>query len=193
MRSRRPVLAGLLGVLALSGCGAAPSTAPVDPVASSARNVQVTATFTTAPSTAITYDEGLVPAGSRGAVSSRSGGGSTTVMLAVRGLETERRYGAHVHTQPCGATGDAAGPHFQYEVDPVQPSVDPRYANPDNEIWLDVTTDGAGAGSAETTVAGEFPEDRQPRSVVGHAAPTETDPGHAGSAGNRAACISVDF
>jgi Cu-Zn family superoxide dismutase len=193
MRSPRPVLAGLIGVLALSGCADAASTASVTPTSSSTRDVQVSATFTTTAGAAVTYDEALVPAGTRGAVSSRSGDGSTTVMLALRGLEPERRYGAHVHSEPCGETGADAGPHFQYEVDPVQPSVDPQYANPDNEIWLDLTTDGTGAGSAETTVAWEFPDDLRPRSVVIHAMPTATGPGEAGTAGDRAACITVDF
>ncbi|WP_219417620.1 superoxide dismutase family protein [Pseudonocardia nigra] len=193
MRSPRPVLAGLIGVLALSGCADAASTASVSPTSSSTRDVQVSATFTTTAGVAVTYDEVLVPAGTRGAVSSRSGEGSATVMLALRGLEPERRYGAHVHSEPCGETGADAGPHFQYEVDPVQPSVDPQYANPDNEIWLDLTTDGTGAGSAETTVAWEFPDDRRPGSVVIHAMPTATGPGEAGTAGDRAACITVDF
>lgn len=193
MRSTRPVLAGLIGVLALSGCGGTAAVISADPSSTSSRTVQVSATFGTTPGIAVTYDQELVKAGSRGAVSAQSGDGSTSVTLAVRGLEPDREYGAHAHTQPCGETGDAAGPHFQNVVDPVQPSTDPQYANPENEIWLDLTTDSTGAGSAETTVGWEFPDDRRAHSVVIHAMETATAPGKAGTAGSRAACITVDF
>jgi Cu-Zn family superoxide dismutase len=153
--------------------------------------VEQSATFAAEPGAAVTYDLGLVRVGSRAAVQSRSGEGSTTVRLAVRGLDPRRVYGAHLHTKPCGARPEDAGPHFQYTVDPVQPSVDPRFANPQNEIWLDLVTDETGAGSAETTVAWEFPADRRAGSVVVHAMPTSGEPGEAGTAGARAACISV--
>lgn len=183
----------LIGVLAFGGCsgdlGASPSTMPTTP----SRDVQVSETFGTGGGAAITYDPELVPVGARGAVSSSTGDEGTTVTLAVRGLVPDRRYGAHAHTQSCGPTGDLAGPHFQNEVDPVQPSVDPAYANPQNEIWLDLTTDVSGAGSATTEVEWTFPRDRRAQSVIVHAMPTATDPGEAGTAGARAACISVDF
>jgi superoxide dismutase, Cu-Zn family len=194
MRSPRITMAGLVGMLALAGCQAdtavIPSPPPPPPPV---HNAEVSATFEPAPGTAITYDDALVKAGSRVAVEARPDGGSTRVKLAVRGLEPDRRYGAHVHTNSCGAAPADAGPHFQHEADPVQPSVDPRYANPQNEIWLDLTTDGTGAGTAETTVAWVVPEDRRPGSVVIHAMPTATGPGVAGTAGARAACVSVDF
>jgi superoxide dismutase, Cu-Zn family len=157
------------------------------------QTVQVSEVFQSGAGPAITYDEGLVPAGARGAVESRSGDGTTTVMLAVRGLEPHRGYGAHVHMQACGEQPDAAGPHFQYALDPVQPSVDPTFANPQNEIWLDLTTDETGAGSTESTVAWTFPPDRRPKSVVLHTNQTSSEPGEAGAAGDRVACISVDF
>lgn len=193
MRSPRLVGLGLIGVFALSGCSGALAAAPtLTPSPTPSRTVQVGATFGT-DGTAITYDPELVPVGSRGAVSSDTGDGGTTVMLGVRGLQPERRYGAHAHTEPCGATGDLAGPHFQNVVDPVQPSVDPAFANPENEIWLDLTTDESGAGSATATVAWGFERDRRARSVIIHAMPTATDPGTAGTAGARAACITVDF
>lgn len=194
MRSSRLAGPVLIGMLAVGGCSgtltAAPSTTPTT---TPSRDVQVSATFGTGGGTATTYDPELVPVGARGAVSSSSGDDGTTVTLAVRGLEPDRRYGAHAHTQPCGPTGDLAGPHFQNEVDPVQPSVDPAYANPQNEIWLDLTTDRSGAGTATTALEWSFPRDRRPQSVIVHAMPTATDPGEAGTAGARAACISVDF
>jgi hypothetical protein len=50
---------------------------------------------------------------------------------------------------PCGAVASAAGPHYQHKRDPqasaTAPSVDASYGNPQNEVWLDVTTD-ANAG-----------------------------------------------
>jgi superoxide dismutase, Cu-Zn family len=183
-----------VGVLAAAGC--ATTGIPVEPTssASSMHGVQVHEIFQSGgDSPAITYDEGLVPAGVRGAVQARSGGGTTTVKLAVRGLQPLRWYGAQVHTEPCGPAPEDAGPRFQYAADPVQPSVDPTYANTQNEIWLDLSIDEAGAGTAEETVAWEFPAGRRPGSVVLHAAPTSMEPGTAGTAGMRAACITVDF
>lgn len=189
----RNLALGVVGVLALTGCGSAAAVEPPPSSSSSMRNVQVSATFTTAPGTATTYDPRLVPPGSRAAVSSSTGGGDTTVTLEVRGLEPDRRYGAHAHARPCGAAADAAGPHFQHVPDPVQPSVDPAYANPENEIWLDLSTDAEGAGSATTTVPWDFERGRRAQSVVVHEMPTATEPGRAGTAGARAACITVAF
>jgi superoxide dismutase, Cu-Zn family len=183
----------VVGALLLAGCASPADN--VRPAASttSDHSVQVSETFQSGTGTAITYDQQLVPAGARGAVQSRSGEGTTTVMLAVRGLEKHRVYGAHVHTQPCGEQPDDAGPHFQYSADPVQPSTDPTFANSQNEIWLDLTTDETGAGSTESTVAWTFPDDRRPKSVVVHADQTSSEPGEAGTAGGRVACVSVDF
>ncbi|MFD1530796.1 superoxide dismutase [Pseudonocardia aurantiaca] len=155
--------------------------------------MEQTATFEAEPGTAVTYDPELVRVGSRAAVQSRSRNGSTTVRLAVRGVEPRRVYGAHLHANPCGARPEDAGPHFQYTVDPMQPSVDPRFANPQNEIWLDVVTDETGAGSAEATVEWEFPADRRAGSVVVHAMPTSGERVGVDTAGARVACISVGF
>ncbi|MCX6462865.1 MAG: superoxide dismutase family protein [Pseudonocardiales bacterium] len=194
MRSLRHASLGVIGALVLSGCsGALAAPAPVVPSSTPQRNVQVAATFSTSLGTATTYDTALVPAGSRVAVGSESGEGGTTVTLAVRGLDEERHYGAHAHAQPCGASGDAAGPHFQYEVDPVQPSVDPAFANPQNEIWLDFMTDSDGAATATATVPWGFPRDRRAQSIVIHAMSTATGPGEAGTAGARAGCVTVEF
>ena len=194
MRSPRLATLGVIGALALTGCsGALAAPAPDFPSATPERNVQVGATFSTSTGTATTYDTALVPAGARVAVGSETGDGGTTVTLAVRGLDEERRYGAHAHAQPCGASGDAAGPHYQYEVDPVQPSVDPAFANPQNEIWLDFETDSAGAATVTASVPWGFPRDRRAQSVVIHAMPTATGPGEAGTAGSRAGCVTVEF
>lgn len=197
MRSHRLVAAALVGASALAGCGSAePAAAPAADAASSSstRDVSVSATFADSPSgAAVTYDEALVPVGAGATVTATSGDGTTTVTLEVTGLEPNREYGAHAHTMACGADGKAAGPHYQFDQDPVSPSVDPTYANADNEIWLDFTTDDEGAGSASTETTWEFPADRRAESVIIHAMPTATEPGKAGTAGDRAACITVDF
>ena len=85
-----------------------------------------------------------------------SGAGHTVVALTVHGLLPDRDYGAHVHAKPCGLTGADAGPHYQHEPDPVQPSTDPAFANADNEVWLDFTTDREGNGVAVAKQAWDF-------------------------------------
>jgi len=122
-----------------------------------------------------------------------TGSDRTIVTLHVTGMHPFARYGAHAHVKACGATGAAAGPHWQYDRDPVSPSVDPAYANPDNEIWLDLTTNHAGAGHAKAVVDWQFPSDRRPRSVIIHEQHTATGAGIAGMAGKRVACLDVAF
>ena len=133
------------------------------------------------------------PGGATASVTAGEAGTSTNVTLEVTGLQPNRQYGAHAHTKPCGGDGKDAGPHFQFKPDPVTPSVDPAYANNVNEIWLDFTTDAAGAGRATATVPWVFPADRRAASVIIHAMSTSTEPGKAGGAGNRAACLTVGF
>jgi Cu-Zn family superoxide dismutase len=59
-------------------------------------------------------------------------------------------------------------------------------------VWLDLRTDARGAAGVETVVPWRFAE-RRARSVVIHAEPTRTGPGEAGAAGQRVACVNVDF
>lgn len=142
----------------------------------------------------MTVYSGEIPAGATATVKAvYPVSGTSIVSLHVTGLKPDTRYGAHAHVNPCGLTGAAAGPHFQHVVDPVQPSVDPAYANPENEIWLDLTTNAAGNGVAHTTVPWQFTADRRARSVIVHEKHTATGPGQAGTAGARLACIDVDF
>jgi superoxide dismutase, Cu-Zn family len=146
---------------------------------------------------AFTYNPALAPEGADLSVDVETAAGTTEVALDVEGLLPNRGYAAHAHVNPCGATGDAAGPHFQNRVDPAaapgKPSTDPAYANPENEIWLDLRTDGEGSGEATATVPFLF-TDRAPASIVIHEAETTaTAPGQAGSAGARLACITVPF
>ena len=59
-------------------------------------------------------------------------------------------------------------------------------------MWLHLHTDTDGAGHAETEVPFAFTPNRSPRSIVVHEAEsTATDAGHAGTAGGRAACLTL--
>ncbi|GAA1318651.1 hypothetical protein GCM10009610_44900 [Pseudonocardia xinjiangensis] len=194
MRPRPLVIACLLCVPiagCVSGTNPAPSAAPAPNEPAGVG--QASGTFSAPPGLAVTYDQALVPVGATAAVNTTEDDGKTSVSLDVTGLQPNRRYGVHAHTMACGATGADAGPHFQLRPDPVTPSVDPAYANPQNEIWLDLTTDAQGAGESTSTVDWEIPADRRPASVVIHSLPTSTEPGKAGMAGDRAACITVPF
>ncbi len=140
----------------------------------------------------VRYNVALAPDGATAKVHSvETGNGRTIVTLHVRGLQPHTQYGAHAHVSPCGITGAAAGPHYQY----VQGSpTSPQFANPENEIWLDLTTDAAGNGHAKSVVDWQFPDDRKPASVIFHERHTSTGPdGLAGTAGPRVDCLTVPF
>jgi Cu-Zn family superoxide dismutase len=119
--------------------------------------------------------------------------GRTIVTLHVSGMEPFAAYGAHAHVHACGSTGGAAGPHFQHVPDPVTPSTDPAYAKPQNEIWLDLTTNAAGEGRAKAVVDWQFSPERRAGSVIIHEKHTLTGTGEAGTAGKRVACLTVPF
>ncbi|MDJ1130651.1 superoxide dismutase family protein [Streptomyces iconiensis] len=144
------------------------------------------------PPRAFTYDRRRVPAGAGIRVLQRAGDGKTTVRVAVHGLAPRYRFGVHVHTKPCGLRPNDSGPHYQNVKDPKQPSTNPRYANPRNEVWLDFTTDAKGNGGAVSRHDWTFRRG-EARSVVLHERGTHTGPGHAGQAGDRLACVSVPF
>ena len=139
-----------------------------------------------------------------------TGSGKTVVTLQVRGFEANETYGAHAHYKPCGsATAPlATGAHYQHHIDPAVlataaatavdyrtiASIDPLYANEENEVWLDLTTDGDGNGSAQTVVPWQFRTDADltARSIVVHVNHTShggTPP--AGNAGARLGCLTV--
>ncbi|MFE2676057.1 superoxide dismutase family protein [Streptomyces hygroscopicus] len=160
---------------------------------------------------AVTYDKSLVPTsasvfiaearvGGKGMEhhEGASGGaqhgkhGGTFVFLSLRGVAADHHFGIHVHTKPCGAKPDEAGPHYQNTKDPKQPSTNPKYANPHNEVWLDLTTNSAGKGYSKAWVKWHF-RSGQARSVVIHKHATGTTSGKAGEAGARVACINVPF
>jgi Cu-Zn family superoxide dismutase len=193
MRALMASAATVLAALALAACSGQGATAPTGSSASQARAVDVSTAFGQTDTKAITYKPDLVPPGSAVKVTSRSGGGSSTVTLEVTGLLPNHHYGAHAHTNACGAAPADSGPHFQHQKDPVSPSVDPAYANAQNEVWLDFTTDAQGKGTATSTVAWDFTDAAHPASVVVHANHTSTEPGKAGTAGDRLACVDVGF
>lgn len=143
--------------------------------------------------TAVTYDPKLVASGATAHVELSQVVDTTAVTLAVRGLTPNRDYGAHLHLRPCGRTAADAGPHYQHHHDPAAsaspPSVNPAYANPQNEVWLDFTTDSQGAGSSKSTQSWTF--STTPQSLVIHAKKTQTAPGKAGTAGPRVACLTI--
>lgn len=153
------------------------------------RTIVVTAAVAAAGALAVAAPEGATARVQR----VETADGRTIVTLDVSGMEPYAAYGAHAHVNACGSTGGAAGPHFQHVVDPVTPSVDPAYANPQNEIWLDLTTNRAGEGRAKAVVDGQFAPDRRAKSVIIHEKHTMTESGSAGVAGKRVACLTVPF
>jgi Cu-Zn family superoxide dismutase len=183
-RSLAAVLVVAASVLAVSGQAlAAPSPLRVSGV-----------TSTDGSTGAYTYDTAQLPPGVLVRVGvTYPANGSTVVTLHVKGAVPNREYGAHAHVAVCGPTGAAAGGHFQRVPFPAGGSpTDPAYANPDNEVWLDVATDADGNGSAQSVVAWQ-PDSRRPMAVVIHAAHTSTEPGSAGTAGARLGCLTVPF
>jgi Cu-Zn family superoxide dismutase len=138
-----------------------------------------------------------VPAGATARVQAvYNGAGATIVTLHVRGLMPNHEYGAHAHNYACDpADPMAAGGHFQHVPFPPGSSAsDPTYANPTNEMWLDLTTDKDGNGVAQTKVPWQFSAERSAGSVVLHAEHTHTGTdGPAGTAGARLGCLTVDF
>ncbi|MGI8308872.1 superoxide dismutase family protein [Saccharopolyspora hattusasensis] len=188
----------------LTGCGGGQAPAPgqqsPQPPASQEHGQHAAARQTSATfepykegATAITYDPAQVPPGSRIDLSSERVNGHTKITVKTEGLQPNRDYGAHVHTKPCGPKGDDAGPHFQEKADPVKPSVDPAYANPQNEVWLDFHTDAQGNGTAKAEGNWSFDSRQDAKSFVIHSMHTHTEPGKAGTAGDRLACTNATF
>ena len=178
---RSAVLAGAC-VVAVSVAGTAPAQAATNRQVHMAENLSAA----DSGSTAVTYDPQLAPLGAHLAVDVVDAGeGDTHVALDAAGLLPDHGYMAHAHVDPCGATGADAGGHFQNAVDPAagpgRPSTDPAFANPKNEVWLDLHTDADGNAHAEADVPFTF-ETRRPRSVVVH---------DAGAAGDRVACFTL--
>jgi Cu-Zn family superoxide dismutase len=155
----------------------------------------IAATASATTTRAETYNPALAPVGAHVKAALTPSGESTNAEFTVSGLLPNRGYAVHAHVNSCGGFPDAEGPHYQNRIDPAAtaqaPSTNPEYANPNNEIWLDVRTDAAGSGTSRTTVPFVF-TDRGPGSIVVHEAmQTATEPGQAGKAGARIACLTL--
>jgi Cu-Zn family superoxide dismutase len=142
-------------------------------------------------STAVTYDPAVVPAGASATLAITKLPAGMRVTLSASGMIPRRAYGAHLHTQPCAALPDQAGPHYQHRHDPATPSVDPEFANPKNEVWLDFTASATGAASAVSEQDWHFPTGETARSLILHARQTRTGAGIAGTAGPRVGCLTL--
>ncbi|MEU8616101.1 superoxide dismutase family protein, partial [Actinoplanes sp. NPDC048791] len=144
---------------------------------------------------AVTYDPKVVPPGATAQLTISRTATGTTVRLTAGGLVPRRAYGAHLHTRPCTATPEDAGPHYQHSPDPKAaaspPSVDPAYANPRNEVWLDFTADARGGAAVTARQNWTFDEVEPARSLIVHAEHTRTAAGKAGTAGPRVACLTL--
>lgn len=146
-----------------------------------------------------TYNPALAPLGAHLTAALVPSGESTNAEFTVSGLQPNRGYAVAAHVNTCSGSPDGLGPRYQNRIDPavnqtavgVAPSTDPQYANPNNEIWLDVRTDASGSGTSRTTVPFVF-TDRGPGSiVVGDAQQTATGPGEAGNGGTPVACLTL--
>jgi Cu-Zn family superoxide dismutase len=159
-----------------------------------AKGTYVPAASADASTTAFAYDQKLVPAGAGAEVTLTSRDGRTNVSLKATGYLPNRTYGAHLHVKPCGTDPQAAGSRFQHNVDPAateSQSVDPAYSNPQNEVWLDFTTDASGNASVTAEQPWALTADRQPRSLVVHAEKTHTEASKRVTAGVRVSCLTL--
>lgn len=212
-RAALGAVAPLLASLLLAGCAAADApvagtpSAPTPSVVSGSPGGGTPGTLRgagpdrgvflpyTVGATAVTYDPAAVPPGATAEVVVLPAADGVTVRLAVTGMVPRRTYGAHLHVRPCGAAPEDAGPHHQHIPDPKAvasaPSVDPRFANPRNEVWLDFTADVHGAAVVTAEPSARFNADRRPRSLVVHGERTKTAHGSAGMAGPRVACLTL--
>ncbi|MFJ6630006.1 superoxide dismutase family protein [Streptomyces sp. NPDC091376] len=130
------------------------------------------------PSTALTYDRTLVPAGAWIVVEQEAGRAGTVVRARVGGVKAGHAFGAHVHTEPCDAAPDRAGPHYRHHADPA------GVAEPANEVWLDFTTDATGQATVEARHDWGFRRGSA-NSLVLHQ--------EQGGAGARVACFTIPF
>ncbi|MER7013164.1 superoxide dismutase family protein [Saccharopolyspora sp. NPDC000359] len=208
LQQRTRLLSSIVGACAavavVAGCGGQPEAPPAEEGTSqeqppgneqtaSAKRTATTYGAFAPDAKAVTYDPALVPNGAKVDLTSERTNGQTKITVNLEGLVPDHQYGAHVHTKPCGATGEDAGPHFQEKADPVKPSVDPAFANPQNEVWLDFHTDAQGNGTATAEGTWSFDTRQDAKSFVIHETPTHTEPGKAGTAGGRLACLNAEF
>jgi Cu-Zn family superoxide dismutase len=209
-RGVRAALALLGPAVFAGGCQGADAS-PKPPVAkasalpgpSSAEPGRVTAEGTFRPATtaapgttAYLYDTSAATASAAAVLNLDSVGAHTKVTLAVSGFKPNRAYGAHLHVNPCGKDPKAAGGHFQHHPEATttsSPSNNPTYANPQNEVWLDFTTDADGNAKASADQPWTLTPQHRPHSLVIHSEKTKTEPGETGTAGARVACLIITY
>lgn len=149
----------------------APAPAPAGPPNLATLSGVDTFVAPTPGAEAVTYNPAVVPEGASILASimpAGSGSTQTGANLSVAGLLPNRGYVARAHTNACGATAEEAGTPYQNRIDPAArqaSSTDPQYANPRNELWLDIRTDGDGSASSGASVPFTF-TDRAPASIV---------------------------
>ena len=111
-------------------------------------------------STAITYDPAVVPAGSTAQARGQRGPGDhdgTTERDRAGSAPGVRRAPAHQALHRRAGRGRPALPAPEGPGAAASPpSVDPAYANPANEVWLDFTADTTGAVAVTSKVAWMF-------------------------------------
>ncbi|MEV0615294.1 superoxide dismutase family protein [Nonomuraea sp. NPDC050404] len=184
---RVPALLLILTTALAGGCAGPP--APAVPEAQNAKqspeetvNLNAAGEFSDDDTAAIAFDRKLAPRGSQASVTVESSGGQTRTSLVVEGLLPDRRYGAHLHVNPCGPKPDASGPHYQHH---------PGQIDAKSEVWLDFTTDAEGAGRSSARQDWTLERSKLPGSLVIHAKPTTTSGPQAGQAGDRVACLTL--
>lgn len=154
-----------------------------------------TLTMPNSTSKAITYDPDLAPIGAAMTATIIPTSEGSTAQLTVLGLLPDRGYAVYAYNKACGPTAGSAGTRFQNHLDPAAtpstPSTDPRYTNPDNEIWLDLRTDDDGTGTSATNIPFVL-TDRVPRAFVVHdGMHTPRNSAQAADIGARIACLTL--
>ena len=177
-------LPALLLALLAAGCSGAPAQLAHPPARQSA-TLKGAGEFSASggAAAAVSYDRRLVPPGAQASLTAESASGQTLTSLVVEGFLPSRSYGAHLHTKPCGRTGDDAGPHYQHFSGQVSPT---------SEVWLDITTDASGAGQATARHAWLLDPAALPKSLVVHAKRTKASGPEVGTAGDRVACLTLN-
>ncbi len=126
--------------------------------------------------------------GVTGTVEIRNSGSGSNFKLSVANVKASREFGVHVHAGAC-SDANMGGGHYQHNPRPADAgATDPTYANNDNEVWLDFTSDATGKGTAEKTTTFKLDNTRA-KAVVIHTMKT----GAGGAAGTKLACISLQF
>jgi Cu-Zn family superoxide dismutase len=120
----------------------------------------------------------------QGSATARAVDGGLQITLSVSGLPAARGFGSHLHKLACNNM--SAGGHFQHMPAAAADAAvsDPAFANPSNEVWLDFTTDDAGAAMSSASVSW-IPPDGGAAAIIVHDRLTSDG----GIAGPKLACL----